>query len=161
MEKANRMRAIAIQNLVRRLLTLEAAENQDQDSVLGSAERVSDKLRDHLSHRIGQEGFRTLLARALTLAAAQFPYLSAVRVGADGSLIGLSVAAGSGLPEQAHTTQQDAVEGVVALVAHLLGLLITFIGEELTLRILSAVSPGLALPETDLEDATGGENERP
>ncbi len=159
------MRAIAIMGLVRRLLTLEAAESQDQDSVIGAAERVSDKLRAHLSKRIGQEGFRTLLARALTLTTAQFPHLSAVQVGADGSLTGLRRAAGAGLQKPPdNVTQQDAVEGAVALLAHLLGLLISFIGEDLTLRLLSTVSSGLAIPELnslDSSDATGGENERP
>lgn len=156
------MRATAIMGLVRRLLTLEAAEIQDQESVIGAAERVSDKMRAHLSKRIGQEGFRTLLARALTLTTALFPHLSAVRVGENGSLVGLRRAAGIGLHKTPDdVTQQDAVEGAVALVAQLLALLITFIGEDLTLRILSTVSPGLAIPELASDDATGGEDERP
>lgn len=155
------MRATAIQSLVRRLLTLEAAENQDQESVIGAAERVSDKLRLHLSARIGQEGYRTLLARALTLATVQFPHLSAVRVAENGSLVGLRQASGAGSQEpQDAITQQDAVEGAVALVAHLLGLLITFIGEDLALRMVSAVSPALALPAV-AEDTADRENERP
>ncbi len=150
------MRASVLVSLVRRLLTLEAAEGQDQDSVIGAAERVSDKLRAHLSKRIGQEGFQVLLARALTLATARFPHLSAVRVDADGSLIGLRRAADVGSQRTSDSiTQQDAVEGVVALVAELLGLLMTFIGEDLTLRLLSTVSPGLAIPELDSDDAAG------
>lgn len=153
------MRAIAIQGLVRRLLTLEAAENQDQESVIGAAERVSDKLRAHLSQRIGQEGFRTLLARALTLTVNQFPHLRTVRVAEDSSLVGLRRAASATQETRDDVSQQDTVEGVVALVAHLLGLLFTFIGEDLTLRILSAVVPALALPEPASDDAAGRENE--
>lgn len=146
------MEAIAIQGLVRRLLTQEAAESRNQDSsapefLIEDAERVLDKLRLHLSQRIGQEGFRVLLARSLGLAAAQFPALSAVRVGADGSLVGLGEAAGSDL--------QETNEGAAALVAHLIGLLVSFIGEDLTLRILGTVWPKLASDDTD-----GAENEQ-
>lgn len=155
------MRANAIVNLVRRLLILETAESQDQESMIGAAERVSDKLCAHLSNRIGQEGYRTLLARALTLTTAQFPHLSTVQIGADGSLVGLREAAVAGFQKTpGGASQQDAVEGTVALVAHLLGLLFTFIGEDLTLRILSTVSPELAIPELALDDAADSENEK-
>lgn len=152
------MRATAMLGLVRRLLTHESAGRQDQDSLIEAAERVADKLRAHLSKRIGQEGFRTLLARALILSTAPFPHLSAVRVGTDGSLIGLRAAIGRGLGETrgSETREDTAVEGAVALVAHLLALLITFIGEDLTRRLLSTVWPELAV-----DDATDRETERP
>lgn len=143
------MRAIAIQSLVRRLLTQEAAESQDHAALIAAAERVSDKLRVHLSKRIGQEGFRTLLARALVLTTAPFPALSAVQVAADGSLVGLGGTADK-------ETLEDVAEGASALIAHFLGLLIIFIGEDLTLGILSAVWPDLAW-----DDTLNGENERP
>ncbi len=151
------MRADAIVGLVRRLLTHEAAGSRDLEPLIEAAERVSDKLRAHLSRRIGQEGFRTLLARALALTTAQFPHLSAVRVGADGALIGLRAAQGR-RTEGAwdRQAQEDSVEGAVALIAHLLGLLITFIGEELTLRILSSVWPDFAL-----DGAADRETEKP
>ena len=153
------MRAIATTDLVRRLLTLVAAEIQDEESVILAAERVSDKLRAHLSQRIGAEGFRTLLARALALATAHFPHLRAVRVSADGSLIGLRVAAGFSLPETGDkVSQHDTVEGAVALLSHLLELLVTFIGEDLTLRMLRTVSPELALPELAKKAAMSAEN---
>lgn len=150
------MRANAILRLVRRLLTHEAAETQDQDALMAAAERASDKLRAHLSKRIGQEGFRTLLSRALALTTVQFPHLSAVRVGADGALVGLRGAANRGSPEaRDRETQETAVEEAVALLAHFLGLLVTFIGEDLTLRLLSTVWPELAW-----DDVTGGEDDR-
>jgi len=155
------MRAITRVALVRRLLTLEAVGSQDQEALVAAAERVLDRLRAHLSQRIGQEGFRTLLARALTLTTPRFPRLKAVRVEADGSLSGLRRAADAGPQEaQDDVTPQEAVEGTTALAAHLIELLITFIGEDLTLRILSTVSPTLSLPAAS-DDAAGWENERP
>lgn len=150
------MRATAIMGLVRRLLMLEAAESQDQDALIEAAERASDKMRAHLSKRIGQEGFRTLLARSLALTTTNFPHLSDVRVGADGSLVGLRAAMSRVQEAQDKETHGDTVEGTVALVAQLLALLITFIGEGLTLRLLSTVWPELAL-----DDATDRETGRP
>ncbi len=161
------MRATAILDLVRRLLTHEAAESQDQASPILAAERVSDKMCTHLSKRIGQEGFRTLLARALALTKPNFPYLSAVRVGAEGSLVGLRGAIGRGSQKtQDNVTQNsedrdNVVEGAVALLAQFLGLLVVFIGEDLMLRLISAVWPDFALPELVLDEAASGENETP
>lgn len=142
-------------DLVRRLLAHEAAESQDQDSLIEAAERVSEELRVHLSKRIGQEGFRTILARSLALTTAQFPHLSAVRVGADGTLIGLRGAISHAQEAQDKEAQGVTIEGAVALVAQLLALLISFIGEDLTLRLLSAVQPEFAW-----DDVTGRENEK-
>lgn len=142
-------------DLVRRLLAHEAAESQDQDSLIEAAERVSEELRVHLSKRIGQEGFRTILARSLALTTAQFPHLSAVGVGADGTLIGLRGAISHAQEAQDKEAQGVTIEGAVALVAQLLALLISFIGEDLTLRLLSAVQPEFAW-----DDVTGRENEK-
>ena len=149
------MRTIAMLDLVRRLLAHEAAESQDQDSLIEAAERVSEELRVHLSKRIGQEGFRTILARSLALTTAQFPHLSAVRVGADGTLIGLRGAISHAQEAQDKEAQGVTIEGAVALVAQLLALLISFIGEDLTLRLLSAVQPEFAW-----DDVTRWENEK-
>ncbi len=124
------MRVPVILNLVQRLLiigaaqTREAAEDQDRDSLVAAAERVLRKLREHLSKKVGAEGSRTLLAPALTLTKARFPQLSTATVAADGSLSGLREA-----------------EGATALVAQLLELLVTFIGEDLTWRIVTTVWP--------------------
>lgn len=149
------MRVTAMLELARRLLRHEAGEGQGQEASMGAAERVLDKLRLHLSKRIGPEGFRTLLARALTLTTARFPQLGAIRVGTDGSLIGLPGVAGSGSQETldnretpGSATPEGFVEGTVGLVAQLLELLATFIGEDITLRILTAV-----WPETVRDDA--------
>ena len=151
------MRANAIMDLVRRLLTHEASENLDQDvsppgqdALIEAAERVVDKLRVHLSKRIGQEGFRTLLARALFLMTRQFPSLSTLQVGEDGSLVGLRAAVG----HAPQNTQDNVVDGTVAFVTQFFGLLIAFIGEDLTRRMLSTVWPELAW-----DDEANGKNE--
>jgi hypothetical protein len=140
------MRATAIQSLVQQLLTQETTQSQDQDFFLAATERVLDKLHLHLSKRIGQEGFRTLLARALVLTSVQFAALSGLQVAADGSL--------AGLRGTAEADEAEIAEGAAALISQLIALLTTFIGEDLTLRIL-----GVAWPEMAWDDAPNGENE--
>ena len=87
--------------------------------------RVSEKLRRPLSKLVGSSGFRSLLARALTLAKAQAPGLSAVQIKPDGSLEGLS-----------DLGNHDQAAAGVILIAQLLGLLVTFIGESLMLSLV-------------------------
>jgi hypothetical protein len=85
---------------------------------------------------VGVAGFRSLFSRALTLAKAEVPWLNAVKVRADGSLEGLG----------ARNTKQERDEAEragVVLLAQLLGLLDTFIGEALMLRLVRDTWPDL------------------
>ena len=61
------------------------------------------------------------MARALTLAKQESPVLGAWEVKLDGSLAGMN---------------GEAAQSGVVLIAQLIGLMITFIGESLTLRLL-------------------------
>lgn len=149
------MRATAVPGLVQQLLAHEAEQarnEQNAQNQQGLPEglpeevcRACEKLRVHLSTRIGSEGFRTLLARALTLAAAQFPHLRTVRVAPGGTLEGLREAGDKdasrepGEPgEQAQIVEAAAA---AAILTHLLELLVTFIGGDLTRRMLSTLWP--------------------
>jgi hypothetical protein len=118
--------------LAQRLLTYEAGKNPEtKDS---AACRVCSKLRRSLIILAGVAGFRSLLSRAVTLARAEAPSLSAIQVAADGSL--------QGLDELESQMNKDlASEGGVVLIARLLDLLLTFIGKGLTLRIVQDVWP--------------------
>src|SRR5688572_10054795 len=111
----------AIQDLARRLIALEAAR-APSDGPAGEAVRACEKLRVPLAKLAGVAGFRSLMARALALARAEVPWLGSVQVRADGSLEGFDAAG----REQGAA---PAGEAGVAVVAQLLGLLVTFIGE--------------------------------
>jgi len=75
-------------HLAQRLLDYEAVAGKNSEST-SAAFRVFAKLRRPLITLAGVAGFRSLLSRALTLARAEAPSLSAVQVAADGSLKGL------------------------------------------------------------------------
>jgi len=71
------------------------------------------------------------------LARARAPSLSAVQVAADGSLQGLDELG-------AQIDKEQAREGGTILIAQLIELLLTFIGEGLTLRMVQEVWPEAA-----------------
>ena len=115
--------------LARRLLSYEAAVSKNSESAESAASRVCEKLRQPLCSLAGIAGFRSLLSRALALARAEAPSLSAVQVSADGSLKGLDDLA----PQD--DTDLSKAEGAI-LIAQLLGLLLAFIGEAMTSRLV-------------------------
>jgi len=122
----------------RQLLAHEAGEGKPSDARIPAAIRVCEKLRRPLSTLAGATGFHALLGRALTLAKAQDPHLAGTRVQPDGSLEGLSEP----------RNNKDGPAGL-ALIAHLLGLLETFIGQDLTSRLVADVWPDLPPVEAE------------
>ena len=125
-------------HLAQRLLAYEAVAGESSEPAESAAFRVCAKLRRPLITLAGVDGFRSLLSRALTLAKAEAPSLSAVQVAADGSVKGLDELA-------LQTEKEQARDGGVILIAQLIGLLRTFIGEGLTLRLVQDVWPEAAL----------------
>jgi hypothetical protein len=114
----------------------------------GAAVRVCEKLRLPLARLAGTEGFRSLMSRAVAVAKSEVPSLDAVVVLADGSLEGLD---GAGHGREAGA----GGEGGVEVVAHLLGLLVTFIGEPLTLRLVRDAWPEVSAAGADVRSEGG------
>jgi hypothetical protein len=114
-----------------RLFADETATATPSEAKMLVAFRICEKLRRPLTTLAGAIGFQSLMLRALTLAKREAPSLNAVEVTADGSLQYGDV--------EPNLDNHD--DGGVLLVAHLLGLLFTFIGETLTLRLVHDVWP--------------------
>jgi hypothetical protein len=129
-----------IQKLARRLIAFEAAHDNSSDARVEVAAQVIEELRMHLIRLTGVDGFRSLLSRALTLAKAEIPSLNMIQIAADGSVKGFD-----GL-EQSEVTGVSEQAGIV-LVAHLLELLVTFIGAPLTLRLLRDKWPDASMDQ--------------
>jgi len=91
--------------------------------------RVYEKLRRQLGAPVGADGFQALASRALALAKSQSPRLNAVQVTANGGLRGL------GEVESRADAGGDGEAGII-LIAQLLGLFLTFLGEATTLRLI-------------------------
>jgi hypothetical protein len=129
----------AIRNLARRLIAFESA-CIPPDGMGGESARACDKLRVPLAKLTGAAGFRSLMARALVLATAEVPWLASVKMRADGSLERF---------DEVGRQQGSGVEAGTVVVAHFLGLLVTFIGEPLTLRLVRDAWPDATADETD------------
>jgi hypothetical protein len=113
----------SMRDLAGRLL---AANRTTFDPHAPQAVWVFETLRTSLSRFAGADGFAALLRRALILASAQAPSLRSVSLGPGGHLQGLD-----GVPADA----------AVELAAYLLGLLVTCVGEPLTLVLVSEALP--------------------
>jgi hypothetical protein len=117
-----------MRKLARRLLALEAARPGSAEARIPEAVRVCEKLRISLTRFAGADGFAALLRRALALATPEVPSLSGIKVNPDCSMEGLKALAAE--------DAKGALEAGAAITAHLLGLLVTFIGEPMTLRLV-------------------------
>ena len=134
-----------MQDLARRMLAIEAARAKVADTQVDEAVRACAKLQIPLSRFTGPAGFLSLLSRALVLAKAEVPSLTVVQVQRDGSLAGFDQLK---QPQDA----EALAKGRVVLVAHLLGLLATFIGESLTRRLASDTWPDTSIDKPDLKE---------
>ncbi len=134
--------------LAEQLLRFEAVPGKRGIGSGTAVVRACGKLGAVLGPLVGAIGFRTLLDRALTLAKAEAPGLRAVEVGADGILVRL----GEGEPP---SSSGKTSKGEILLIAHLLALLLVFLGEALTLGLLQDAWPKATLDHFGSESVEG------
>lgn len=103
-----------------------------------------DRMRAQLTTLMGKGGFKALLSRALVLAGADVSWLRSVQVGEDGTL---------NIPDDAGASlgAAEILEGRVALLARLFGLLDAFIGRGLTLSVVRDIWPSISLNSLPLD----------
>jgi len=140
-----------MRDFAERLIAHETRENKSSETKTSGPFLVGEKLRPHLAPLMGNVGFRALLSRALALANAEVPLLRAMHIKADGSFDGLDELG-------AQVDPDEIFKGRVVLLAQLLGLLVAFIGEDLTLRLVREVWPKLSL--NNLDFGIGYKNEK-
>jgi hypothetical protein len=133
------------------LIAYESRHNKTSEAKSTLGFHVCEKLRPQLAILMGNGGFRALVSRALTIANEEVPWLRRVHVKSDGSLEAVGKL-------KAQISADQIAEGRVVLLAQLLGLLVAFIGENLTLQILHDVWPKALITAGD--SANGGKNEK-
>lgn len=94
------------------------------------AERILQRLHHALGKLVGPAGFDVLLARAIVLARRAHPSVGAITAGPGGTLTGLA----------SDDNRQEEV--ATAIVAQLIELLATLIGEDLAMRLIGDLWPG-------------------
>jgi len=131
-------------NLALELLAREGGVGGDPEREVAAAERVFRKLGEPLSMLVGRAGFQSLLARAINLSAAESPLLRGI-VGEtlqEDSLQGLR-------PALPGADAAEVTEAMVNVVANLLWLLVTFIGRDLSMRLVREAWPGLGTGDSE------------
>jgi len=129
-----------MRDLAARLIGYEAKANPPSVPNPPAVFHVCEKLRPHLAGLMGKGGFHAVLSRALAVAGAEVGWLRAVKVNVDGVLEGWNHAEG-------HEGAEEQTDAGALLVAHLLGLLVAFIGDNLTLRLVREVRPKVSLDD--------------
>jgi len=116
-------------DLARSLVACETDASTTSQQTEPATVRVYERLRRRLCAPMGVDGFQALASRALALAKSESPQLSAVQVTANGCLRGLDEV------ESQTEADEDGEAGII-LIAQLLGLFLTFLGEATTLRLI-------------------------
>ncbi|MGH7057561.1 MAG: hypothetical protein ACREFZ_06695 [Acetobacteraceae bacterium] len=88
------------------------------------------------------------MSRALALASGEVRWLKAIHVNAEGSLDGLG-------DVRAQLPPGDFAQGEEILVAQLIGLLVNFIGEALTRRLIADAWPEIPVGDLNSEMEKG------
>ena len=106
---------------------------------------VCEKLGPQMATLMGRGGYSALLLRALALSRPDVDWLRSVNVTQGGHL---------GIAEDVLKTvgAKELTDGSTVLVAELLGLLVAFIGDNLTLRLLRDVWPDLSLDDLNFSN---------
>lgn len=140
-----------MRDFAEQLIAYETKENLSSGTNPQAAFLVCERLGPYLTTLMGTAGFRALLSRALALSSDEAAWLRALHVKADGALEGLEEL-------QTQLSPGEFIEGGRVLVSQLIGLLVAFIGENLTLRLLREVWP--KIPIHNLNFDTGDRNEK-
>jgi len=119
------------QDLAVLVLAHERGDRSDRFELPNAAHRTFEKLNVHLSVRLGSGGYQALLRRAGALAAADYADAVGLHVNNKGDIEG----------SEAIEHLASITDTAVVVLARLIDLLDTFIGRELTLRVLHAAWP--------------------
>jgi hypothetical protein len=132
-----------LREVVKRIVDSEISNSRPTSPVTFPSIEIMSQ---HLSVQIGPGSFRSLLARSLMRSTAEVPWLGALRVGAEGQLVGLSAAR-----ERYSAAEISKAEGV--LLIHFLQLLVSFIGPTLVLKFCRQMWPQISFTYTAFRNA--------
>jgi hypothetical protein len=138
------------------LLEQETVGELNPTGLAVAAEHVCQKLSPGVSRLVSPAGFQAILSRALHIVRAEFPLLTGVRAGsAPATCL-------EGMGEHVHKIDTgEAVRELLAVLGTLLDLLVRFIGEDLTQRLVREVWPELPSRESARPENFNGREASP
>ena len=146
-----------MRDLAQCLLAYEAMAANSSGTKEPASLRVYEKLRQSLGEFAGAAAFASLASRALALAKPEVPSLVEAQISADGSLRGVGEFEPHIDIDKNQARDDQADERGVVLIARLLGLLLDFLGEALTISLLKVKWPGAVFD--DLNSRMGENHE--
>ena len=124
--------AAAPRSVARRIIARELARFEGHDALPQAVEHAFHQLEGLMACLVGAVGYRTLTLRAIHLAGAELPWLSEVELPLPLSRVTLSQT----IPQ----VGEDQVRaGAETILGHIVDLLCTFIGKDLTFRLIRRV----------------------
>lgn len=127
-------------DLARQLLDHERARQDTAADLVPVIEGAFRRLHEHTCKLIGPAGFQALVHRAAHLTSAEAGWIESISFHAEPDLILV------GLSERIESEgAAPVIDGLALLLANLIGLLCTFIGESLTLLLVRRIWPEVAL----------------
>ena len=141
-----------MRELAHRLFAYEVVVGKTSELMEFPILRIYEKLRQSLSAFAGVAAFESLAFRALTQAKSEAPGLWAVQVAQGGSLQGLGQFEPQIDMEKDLADRFPAGDGGIILIACLLGLLLLFLGDALTLSLLRNTWPDEAFDDRSSEN---------
>lgn len=120
-----------------RIISHESERSDSAEPRTQVALQIPESLRPSLTTLMGNGGYRALLMRSLALASPAVPSLRSISVSVEGNLDGYQ-------PLLETLSPEELKDGRVELGAQLIGLLVAFIGEKLTLQLLGEAWPGMS-----------------
>jgi hypothetical protein len=135
-----------LRQTIRRELTREAGTDADAKALAAATLRVSDALAGQLAVLIGAGGVKALAARSLHVVQPNFPWLAEAQQ--PGASEGPFARLAFSMERQKPSVASEAAAAVLATLG---GLLVTLIGETLTMGILRAAWPSAFANETQQE----------
>jgi hypothetical protein len=131
-------------DLARRLLDHERGTRDTPVDLVPAMEGAFRRLHEHMRNLIGQAGFQALLARAAHLTRTEARWIETITIHVE------PVLTLTGLAERIESEgAAEVIEGLELLLANLIRLLCTFIGDSLTLLLIRRIWPEVALETPD------------
>jgi len=130
-----------LKSLAQRLLVHEAKKSPNPAKLAEALEVCCQRLHKRLDPLVGAGGFRALLDRALFLAKKEHPWLEGVEIQAypGCELKALNEAMAGRQPGEIRET-------LTIILANVIWLLVTFIGEDIVYGLIEEAWPGTKLP---------------
>ena len=127
-----------LHDLARRVLATEADSSHTPQEMAEAMARACKRLHQRLDLFVGAGGFHALISRALFLARKEFSWLDKVHVEEHPGCVlnGLRESVGG-------VDAAEASAGFAALIANVIWLLATFIGEDITLDLVHETWPAI------------------